>query len=89
MDKCPKCGAKGTMKYGDVYQVCREYHIKRDGSISKRGKLTPMLSEEWNYIACSNCGLYMVGHDYPTYGFIDGKIVIDEEYFDREDEIDG
>jgi hypothetical protein len=30
----------------------------------------------------------MVGHDYPTYGVIDGKIVIDEEYFDREDEGD-
>lgn len=84
--KCPKCGAKGTMVYGDVYQVCLEHHINRDGTISKRSKRTPLLSEEWNYIACSNCGLNMVGHDYPTYAVINGKIVIEDDYLDREDQ---
>ena len=35
---CPKCGAKGTMIFGSVYQVCREHHICRDGRIAKRYK---------------------------------------------------
>lgn len=79
--RCPNCGAEGTLVYADVYQVCFEHHINKDGTISKRFKKTEPLSEEWNYISCSNCGLNMVGHDYPTYGIENNKIV-----FDREDE---
>ena len=76
---CPKCGAKGTMIFGSVYQVCREHHICRDGRIAKRYKKTPELSEEWNYVNCTNCGLHMTGHARNTYDIIDNKIVLDSE----------
>lgn len=82
---CPKCKAKGTMVFGTVYQICHEHHINRDGTISNKYKKTPLLSEEWNYIACSNCGLNLVGHDNATYDIIDNKIVIDEDFYERED----
>lgn len=77
---CPKCGAKGTLVFGSVYQVCHEHHVCRDGTISRRYKKTPEFSEDWNYVSCSNCGLHMTGHDVRTYSVIDGKIVIDEGF---------
>ena len=79
MMKCPKCGAKETLIFGSAYQVCHEHHICRNAKISKRYKKTPEYSEEWNYVRCSNCGLYMTGHDNSTYEIKNNKIVFETE----------
>ena len=76
---CPKCGAKGTLIFGSAYQVCYEHHVCRDGRISKKYKKTPEAPEEWNYVCCSSCGMYMTGHDDNTYEIKDNKIVFEVE----------
>ena len=76
---CPKCGAKGTLIYGRVYQVCYEHHICRDGKISNKSKKTPEFSEDWHYVSCLNCGMHMTGHDDNTYEVKNNKIVFESE----------
>ena len=80
---CPKCKSKGTLVYGDAYQVCHEYKINNNGTVQKRFKKTPEASEEWNYIACNKCGFYVSGTDNPSFIVTGGTIMFEFELLEK------
>lgn len=80
---CPKCKSKGTLVYGDVYQVCHEFKINDNGTVQKRFKKTPEMSEEWNYVSCNKCGFYASGADSPSFFVSNGTIVFEYELLEK------
>lgn len=80
---CPKCKSKGTLVYGDAYQICHEFKINDNGTVQKKFKKTPEMSEEWNYVACNKCGFHVSGTDSPSFYFSDGTIIFEFELLEK------
>ena len=79
---CPKCG-KDTLRINFVHQYSYQHKVGKDGKILKGTKKIEIGPEDWAYLDCENCDLYLCDQERDSFHIEDNKIIIDKD-FDEE-----